>query len=107
MPDDPTDSADELGGVMDKLSSRTSSLTAGANGFANAMTRAFSQAVVGGKKFDDVMKSLVLRLSNMAVSAAFKPIAQGLMGNFNQLFSGLFGGGGNPTDPTMAAVLGA
>ena len=42
------------------------------------MTRAFRQSAVGGKKFDDVMKSLALRMSSMAVAAAFRPIAQEL-----------------------------
>ena len=102
------DSANELAGTLGKISNRTSSLTAGANGFASAMTRAFSQAAIGGKKFDDVMKSLVLRLSNMALSQAFKPIAQGLAGGFNQLFTGLFQGGGTLNgNAEVAAALGA
>ena len=46
-----------------------------ANGFASAMTRAFTQATVGGKQFDDVLKSLALRISSMALTQAFKPIA--------------------------------
>jgi len=106
--DDLEDSASELAGTMDKLSGRTNSMTAGANGFASAMTRAFMQATSGGKKFDDVMKSLVLRMSNMALSQAFRPIAQGLTGGFGQLFSGLFGGGGQLNgNAEVAAALGA
>lgn len=59
-----------------------------AQGFGRAMTQAFTSAVVGGKKFDDVLKGLVLRLSSMAVNAALKPLQQG----FADLLSGLFGG---------------
>ena len=70
------------------------SLTISANGFARAMTQAFTQSVVGGKQFDDVLKSLALRISSMAVTAAFKPLASGLASGLGQLFSGLFGGPG-------------
>src|SRR5262245_38399824 len=102
------DGASELAGTLGTLDKRTRSLTAGANGFASAMTRAFSQAATGGKRLDDVMKSLVLRLSNMALAQAFRPLAQGLTGGFNDLFSGLFGGGGKLNgNAEVAAALGA
>jgi len=74
-----------------------------AQGFGRAMTQAFTSAVVGGKKFDDVLKGLVLRLSSMAVNMALKPLEQG----FSKLLEGLFGGvlgqpkGPLPTTPTV------
>jgi phage-related minor tail protein len=97
------------GGVldaMDGLDRRTKSLTAGAHGFGFAMTRAFSQAVVGGKQLDDVLKGLALRLSSMAVTAAFKPIAAGLAGSINGLFEGLLKGGSGGGDPKALAMGG-
>jgi phage-related minor tail protein len=51
-------------------------LGASATAFAAAMTRAFAQAAAGGKQFDDVLKSLALRLSNLSVQAAIKPLAK-------------------------------
>ena len=106
--DDFESSGGELAGTMDRIAARTGALTAGANGFAGAMTRAFSQAAIGGKKFDDVMKSLVLRLSNMALAQALRPVTQGLTGGFNQLFAGLFGAGNTSGgNPAMVAALGA
>jgi phage-related minor tail protein len=57
-----------------------------ANGFGRAMTRAFEGAIVRGRDFNDVMRSLALRLSSMAVSAAFRPIEQG----FGKLLESLF-----------------
>ena len=42
------------------------------------MTKAFAHATTGGKQFDDVLKSLALRLSNLAVQQAFKPLAKDL-----------------------------
>lgn len=77
---------------LDRAQSKTAALTISANGLASAMSRAFNQSVVGGRQLDDVLKGLALRLSNMAVSAAFKPIASGIAGGLNSLFGGLFGG---------------
>ena len=48
----------------------------------------------------------VLRLSNAAVAAAFKPIATELAGGLNNLFSGLFSGGSGGGS-NVAAAMGA
>ena len=93
-----------LGDTMDSLTLRTRNLEVGANGFARAMAGAFTQSVSGGKQLDDVLKSLALRLSNIALTQAFKPLASGLMGGLNQLFTGMFGGGGGQK---LAAEMGA
>lgn len=78
-----------------KLQTQTAALAVSANGFASAMTRAFNQSVIGGKQFDDVLRSLGLRLSSLVVSAAFKPIASGITNSIsdglNTLFAGLSG----------------
>ena len=92
MADDITDDCEELGHAVEQLRERTTKLTAGANGFAAAMTRAFTQATSGGKQLDDVLKGLALRLSTMAVTAALRPITGMLTGAFNGLFGGLTGG---------------
>jgi phage-related minor tail protein len=68
------------------------------------MASAFSQSVVGGRQLDEVLKSLALRLSTLALTQAFKPLANGLAGGLNQVFSGLFGGGGGQS---LAAAMGA
>jgi phage-related minor tail protein len=90
-------SGDTLANQMNGMQEQANALTASANGFASAMTRAFTQATAGGKQFDDVLKSLALRISSLAVSQAFKPIATGitsaLTGGLTSLFGGLFGGG--------------
>ncbi len=97
--------AAEFGQTMAGLEKRAQGLAISANGFAGAMSRAFTQSAVGGRAFDDVLKGLALRLSNMAVTAAFRPLAQGLSGGLNALFSGLSGGEGGGTD--LKAALGA
>ena len=68
--------------------------TALATGFGRAMTRAFEGAVVRGRDVSDVMRALALRLSSMAVSAAFKPVEQGFAGLMQGLFRMPAGGGG-------------
>src|SRR5262245_39178516 len=73
----------ELNNLFDGLGSRMNNLTAIANAFARAMTSAFSRSASSGRGLENVLKSLALRMSSMAVSAAFRP-----------LMSSLFGGGG-------------
>jgi phage-related minor tail protein len=94
--------AADLNTALDGAQARMASLTVSANGFASAMTRAFSQSVSGGKQFDDVLKSLGLRLSSLTVTAALKPVASGIAGGLSSLFNGLFGGAG----PNVAIAAG-
>jgi phage-related minor tail protein len=103
MADDFDSDARRLDSALDGVERRTAALMLSANGFAGAMSRAFSQSVIGGKQFDDVLKGLALRLSNMAVTAAFKPIASGLTGGLNSLFAGLFGAS-TETRAAMGAI---
>jgi phage-related minor tail protein len=95
--------ASDLSNTLDNLQSKASGLTLSANSFASAMTRAFSQAVSGGKQFDDVLKSLALRLSDLALKSAFKSLASGLSGSLSNLLSGLFGTG-QVTANAMGAI---
>lgn len=56
-----------------------------ARGFAASLGSAFSGAIVYGRSFNDVLSTLGLRLSSLAISAAFRPFEQGLSGLFRQL----------------------
>jgi phage-related minor tail protein len=85
MADDLLDTATTLDG----LAIKTRDLTSGANGFARAMTGAFASSVTGGRQLDDVLKSLALRLSDLAVKMAFKPLERSLAGGLESLLSGL------------------
>ncbi len=98
--------AAELSHSFDGLHARANALAVSANGFARAMSQAFTQSVSGGKQFDDVLKSLALRLSNMTVTAALRPVASGLAGGLSDLFAGLFGGSGGGNGG-LAAAMGA
>lgn len=107
MADDVTgaDGGGALSGALDGLALRTRELELGANGFARAMTSAFTAAASGGKNFDDVLKSLALRLSDLTLRAALKPVASGIAGGLQSLLSGMFGAGGNAGG--VVAAMGA
>jgi phage-related minor tail protein len=100
------DNTDLLGtsSTLDSLSLKTKDLTAGASGFARAMTQAFSASVTGGKQFDDVLKSLALRISDLAVRLAFKPLEKSLTSGIESLLSGLTGIGGAKTTAASGAI---
>ena len=83
----------DLPDVVEKTKRSTNGLGISATAFANAMTKAFMQATAGGKQFDEVLKSLALRLSSLTLAAAFKPVAKGLLGGLGDIFKGLFGDG--------------
>ncbi len=57
------------------------------NSFGASITRAFTGAISGGRKFSDVLRTLALSLSRQALSAALRPIGN-LAGN---ALTGLFG----------------
>jgi phage-related minor tail protein len=65
-----------------------------ADGFGRAMSAAFRKSAVEGKRLQDVLKSLVLNLSDRVLSAALAPIERGIGSLFGNLVSGLFGGVG-------------
>jgi len=103
-PNDAAATAGDLAGAIDGLQTRTDALVVSAGGFSSAMTGAFTQATAGGRQLDDVLKGLALRLSSLAVSAAFKPLASGLFGGLNSLLGGLFPSSGSVN---LAAAMGA
>lgn len=82
-----------------------------ADGFSGAISRAFRDAVVGGKEFDDILKGLALRFSTIALNAALKPIESGLGGLLSGLVGSLgaikpFAKGGVVASPTYFPLSG-
>jgi phage-related minor tail protein len=55
----------------------------------HSLSKAFDSLIVKGQSFSDVLRSLALNLSKLALSSAFKPLEQSL----NQGLSGIFNGG--------------
>jgi len=87
-----------LSQTTDGVRTSTNALGVSATAFASAMTRAFAQATTGGKQLDDVLKSLALRLSSMATTQAFKPVASSVLGGIGGLFGGSSSGGNASSD---------
>ena len=96
--------ANDLSNTLDLVQSKTDKLTLNVGSFASAMTRAFTQAVSGGKQFDDVLKSLALKLSDLAVKSAFKSVAGGLSGSLDSILGGMTGGSGQISLNAMGAI---
>jgi phage-related minor tail protein len=88
----------DLSGTIGNLQTRTRSLAADANAFARAMTTAFARSAVSGKSFDDTLKSLALRLSDLSVQMALRPVTSALGSGLTGLFGGLFGSSSSNTD---------
>jgi phage-related minor tail protein len=99
-------SLQDASSTLDSITAKTQALTISAGGFARAMTQAFSSSINGGKQFDDVLKTLALRVSSLAVTAAFKPLTASLTSGISSLFSGLAGSVGAATG-VQANALGA
>ena len=93
LPTSTGDPGGDLPKTIDKTRASTNALGISATAFAGALTKAFADAVTGGKKLDDTIKSLGLRLSNLAVQAAFKPLAKDLTKGLSGIFGTIFGGG--------------
>src|SRR4051812_2994167 len=103
--------ADDLGGTdgglstnIDKATRSAHNLELGAGSLARAMSTAFTQGVSGAKQLDDVLKSLALRVSSLALTQALKPVAAGALSGLNQLFTNLFSGSGTGGSAAAAAL---
>jgi phage-related minor tail protein len=63
--------------------------------FSGALSQSFADLIIRGKSFGDVLRSLALRLSEIALKAAFKPLTDAIGGAIAGLVSGaLFARGG-------------
>lgn len=59
--------------------------------FSNSLVNAFEGIAVKGRSVADVLRGLALRLSDLVLKAAFKPLEQGFGGVLSGLLSGGFG----------------
>ncbi|MBY0382566.1 MAG: phage tail tape measure protein [Xanthobacteraceae bacterium] len=88
------------------LATQLHALELGANSFSHAITQSFAVSITRGRQFDDVLRSLALRLSNIALNVALKPVETSIAGGLNSLLSGLSGSASN-AGPSLAAATGA
>lgn len=91
-----------------EVDERQRMLELSAKRFSFAMTGAFTQMIAGGRQFDDVLKSLALRMSDMVVRSALQPVmsslTRGLTGGLEQVFGNLFGAATGTTAAAQGAV---
>ena len=104
----------DLAHTAAELRTQMEDLSTLADTFSNKLVTGLASAVVHGKSLSDVMKSMVLSLSQTALSAALKPLS-GLIGNLfanakGNVFSGggvmPFADGGIVNSPTLFAMNG-
>ena len=79
-------SADNLTQSVSALKSEMEDLSSLADTFGNKLVSSFASAVIHGKNLSDTVKSMVLSLSQTALTAALKPLGDSI----GSLFSGLF-----------------
>jgi phage-related minor tail protein len=64
--------------------------------FGRSLTRAFSSGVIEGRRFEDILRSVGLRLSETLLKSAFKPLESGVSSLLSEgvksLGSAIFGG---------------
>ncbi len=64
----------------ERRSRRAARLSREASSFSGAISRAFKDAIVGGKSFESVLKDLALRLAGLALNAALAPLSNAIGG---------------------------
>ncbi len=79
-------STDQLSSRTEQLRSEMQDLSKLADSFGSKLVNSFAAAIVHGKNLSDILKGMVLSLSQQALSAALKPLGN-LVGN---MFAGLF-----------------
>ncbi|MGM5018468.1 phage tail tape measure protein [Tardiphaga sp. 71_E8_N1_1] len=95
-------------GTLDSMTTKTAGLTSAATTFSKVMTQAFSSSVASGQKFDDVLKSLALKMSDLATKSALQAGAGAMSSSISSLVSSLFGGAGKAgvSNPVKAFASG-
>jgi len=79
----------EITGDASSLKNELGAAASLGRNFSSSLTNAFRDVAFRGKTLGDTLKGLTLKLSDLVLKAAFKPLEQGL----GKLFSGLFSGG--------------
>jgi phage-related minor tail protein len=60
----------------------------------NTLSSAFAKGATEGRRFEDVLRSIGLRLSQSLLKSAFKPLEQGISGLVSEGFKAIMGGAG-------------
>ena len=87
-------SFDEIERAYDRIAVRQLELEKNAERFSTSMANAFARSVTSGRTFEDTLRNLALKLSDLALTAAFKPLTSSLMSGLSGMFGNLFSGVG-------------
>jgi phage-related minor tail protein len=96
----------ELVGGDQSIEGSAGKLTKSADGFGKAISQAFTRGIADGKRFEDVLKSVALRFSDMTLKMALKPLEGLLSKGIGALLGGLAGGLGRGLSNEGASGLG-
>jgi phage-related minor tail protein len=96
-----------MSNAAERLAGLLRELQIGANGFSHALTGAFARGIADGKRLDDVLKSLALRFSDLALRSALRPLSDIVAGGLDKLLGGVFGALAKPSGLTMTGASGA
>jgi phage-related minor tail protein len=84
--------AGDLAATYTDLEARQRALEVSARRFAGVMAGAFTQAIVDGRRLDDTLKAVALRLSDSVLRSALQPVQSALAGGISQGIASIFGG---------------
>ena len=88
---------DQLDRGMRTIDRSMRDINRSAGQFGRALSDAFAQGVTGTRSLDGVLKTLYLRISDIGLRLAFKPLENALTAGFSGLFAG--GGGSGSVQP--------
>jgi len=71
-----------------QLKAQLADVTKAGTRFSNALGQSFVDLALKGKSFGDVLRSLALKLSEIALKAAFKPLTDAIGGSLERLVTG-------------------
>jgi phage-related minor tail protein len=84
---------DDLAGTLSGQGALVRDLDAATQRLGRSIASAFARGAVEGRKFEDVLRSVALRMSQGLLTQSLTPVANGLAGLLTQGVGALFGGG--------------
>lgn len=81
-------------GDLDDIRTSLDAINLSADRVSRSLSRAFANAIVSGKSFDDTLRSVALSLSRLALNAGLWPLMQGATSLVGGALSSITGGGG-------------
>ncbi len=69
--------------------------------FGSIFSGSIRSAVLSGKSFEETLRGIGLKLSNLALNAGLKPLENLFSGVFENLIGGIAGGAGGSSTPTV------